>query len=182
MTYSHVSFRLGSLRLLVSFKLHRRRWRQCAFHVWEELELDGVLSSAHIGFGGVVPLRSAGAFVIEVSVTEVLVRDDVVADVIVVVTYVVAVIDNAVAKVMEYVLWRLLARSSSGGGGSWARLFFVASSLWRSWPAVLTGEQGGGPVLATCSWALVAASWTVMSVDVPARVLGRAAVVWDAEP
>ena len=149
--------------LLVSIKLHRRRYD----HVREELESDVVF-----GF-----LRSMGALVIEVPVSDVLV-----ADVVVVVRYVIAAIDTEVAKVLESIFWRLACtRSSSGGGGSGA-CFFFTSSPWRLWPTILTGERSGGLVLATRGWAPGVASRAVMSVDVLARVLACAAVVRDEEP
>ena len=83
----------------------------------------GVGSSGVLLFGamGRRSCRSAGVLVLEVLFFGALVLDDVFADVsIVIVTFVFAVVDVAVAKVMESrVFWRLSsgARSSSGSGG-----------------------------------------------------------------
>ena len=72
-------------------RLSPRRCLLAVFFVWEELESDNVWSSGHSGFGDAVPLRIGGAFVIEVSISDVLVLDDVFADVdIVVVAFVTA--------------------------------------------------------------------------------------------
>ena len=88
--------------------------------------------------------RSAGILVLEVLFFGALVLDDVFADVlIVVVTFVFAVVDVSVAKVMKpRVFLRLSsgARSSLGHGGfKQIRLFFVLA-MWRSWRA---GWQAG---------------------------------------
>ena len=85
--------------------------------------LLGVGSSGVLLFGatGRRTCRSAGVLVLEVLFFGVLVFDDVFADVlIVVVSFVFAVVDVSVAKVMKSrVFWRLSsgARSSSGCGG-----------------------------------------------------------------
>ena len=113
----------GGERLLASLVLRRRRfWHM--FSIREEFKSVVVRSS---NFGGVVPLRFGSSFVFGVSISDVLVLDDAVADISIVV---VAYIDTAVAKVMmEYwVFWRLVRpRSSTGGGGFGARLFIAAS-------------------------------------------------------
>ena len=56
-----------------------------AFFVGKEFESDVVRFAGHSGFGGVVPLRFVGAFVFEVSISSVLVLDDVFADVSIVI-------------------------------------------------------------------------------------------------
>ena len=73
----------------------RRRCWLAVFLVWEELESDDVWSSWHSGFGDVVPLRFTGAFIIKVWISDVLVLDDVFADInIVVVAFVIAAIES----------------------------------------------------------------------------------------
>ena len=95
--------------------------------------------------GGVVPLRFEVVFSPDIPLVEVLFSEVSISDVlaflegvvdvpIVVVTYVIAAIDTAVAKVVDEarVFWWLACRrSSSGGGGSRARLFVVI--LWQVW-------------------------------------------------
>ena len=87
-----------------SFWLRRWSLRRCpvaASIVGKEFESYVVRFARHSGVGGVVPLRFAGVFVLEVPFLDVLVPDDVFADVsIVIVAYVIAVVDTAVAKVM----------------------------------------------------------------------------------
>ena len=107
--------------------------------VGEEFESCVVRFVRDSGVGGVAPLgvgssgvllfgamgrrscRSAGALVLEVLFFGALVLDNVFADVsMVVVTFVFAVVDVSVAKVMKsWVFWRLSSgtRSSSGCGG-----------------------------------------------------------------
>ena len=143
--------------------------------------------------GGVVHLRFGVVFFSDVSIVEVLIskvsiykvsiskvsisdvlaiREGVVN--VSIVTYIIAVIDTAVAKVMEEarVFWPVAcARSSSGGGGSRARLFVVNPwRVWRVWRVSLACMMRGPPVLAARD-----------GVSGAACVLSRAAVVQHKE-
>ena len=177
------SFLPGGVRLLGLLRLHwpRRRWRLLPeFHAEEHFNSDVIRSRV----GGFDPLRLEVAFLLDVPISEVsipkvlisivLVLGEGVVDIlIVVVTYVIAVIDTAVAKVMKEarVFWRLTrARFSSSGGGSRACLF-VAASSWRSWSAVLACERGGVSVLAVHDGASGAVSLAAQRRAGPIRVL-----------
>ena len=97
-------------------------------HAGEKLDSEVVRPRV----GGIVPLRFKVVFSPEISIVEVLIPEVSISDVlaflegvvnfsIVVVTYVIAVIVTAVAKVVNEarVFWRLACtRSSSFGGGS----------------------------------------------------------------
>ena len=142
--------------------------------VGEEFESCVVWCMRDSGVGSVAPLgmgssgvllfgamgrrlcQSAGVLVLEVLFFGVLVFDDVFADVlIVVVSFVFAVVDVSVAKVMKSrVFWRLSsgARSSSGCGGFEKICLFFVVAMWQSWRVVLTGEQGGRLVPAIHNW------------------------------
>ena len=80
-----------------------RRWSlqlcpMAASIVGKEFKSYVVRFARYSGVGGVVPLRFAGVFVLKVPFLDVLVPDDVFADVsIVIVAYVIAVVDTAVA-------------------------------------------------------------------------------------
>ena len=97
-------------------------------------EPEVVRSAGHSSVGGVVPLWIVSVEVLEVSISGVFFFSGVFADVsIVVVAFVIAVIDTAVAKVVmnSRVFWQLACmRSFLGGGGFGARPFFVVSSPW----------------------------------------------------
>ena len=160
-------------------------------HTGEKFDSDVVRPRV----GGVVHLRFGVVFfsdvsivmvpISKVSISEVLISEVLISNVlampeefvdvsIVVVTYVIPVIETAVAKVMEEarVFWRLAcALSALGGEGSRARLFVVNPwRVWRVWRVSLACMMRGPPVLAARD-----------GVSGAACVLSRAAVVQHKE-